>query len=164
MNKLLGNSDSERTHCVHNRWYWEGHHDQQSDWFLKLIPLLQVSLVTWRSLLVAVVSKMCVAGWLGCFRTALFRAHCLSLTFCGKCFATTQTLTFWVIIPQTSLYKVNTMDIKMPLLLTKLLLCSQQTLPSESSYVWIFMFFQKMKITQKNSQSTKSLMQQMTNG
>ena len=34
-----------RRYCDHNRPRWEGHSDQQSDRFLKLTPLLQVSLV-----------------------------------------------------------------------------------------------------------------------
>ena len=54
-----------RRHCDHNYLHWEGHCDQQSDRFLKLTPLLQVSLVTWRSLPVVVVSKTCVASWSG---------------------------------------------------------------------------------------------------
>ena len=48
------------------------------------------------------------ANWSGCFRTALFRALCLSLrlTFRGKRFTILQTLIFTVIIPHTSLYGV----------------------------------------------------------
>ena len=49
-----------RRHYDHNRLRWEGHCDQQSDRFLKLTPLLHVSLVTRKSLPVVVVSKMCV--------------------------------------------------------------------------------------------------------
>ena len=59
-----------RTHCDYSRLQWEGHCDQQSNRFLKLTSLLQVSLVTRRSSPV-VVSKMCVASWLGWIRTAL---------------------------------------------------------------------------------------------
>ena len=78
-----------RWHCDHNN-YTEGHCDQQPDRFLKLTPLLPVSLVTRRSSPVVVVSKMCVASWSGWFRTALFRAlrASLRLTFHGKRFAT----------------------------------------------------------------------------
>ena len=47
-----------------------GHCDQQSYRFLKLTPLLHVSLVTRRS---SPVFKMCVASCLGWVRSALFR-------------------------------------------------------------------------------------------
>ena len=68
----------------------------------------------------------------------------LRLTFGGKCFATSQTFIFEVIIPNTPLYgichcsllAVNTSHIQMPLLLTKLLLCSPQALPFTSSHVF----------------------------
>ena len=76
-------------------------------------PLLQVSLVIRRSLPVVVMSKMCVASWSRWFQTAMFRALRLSLklTFCGKRFATPQTLIFFffftVIIPRISLYGVS---------------------------------------------------------
>ena len=50
-----------------------GHCDQQSHQFPKLTPLLNVSLVTQRSLPVVAVFKMCVASWLGWVGTALIR-------------------------------------------------------------------------------------------
>ena len=79
-----------RRHCEYNRLHWEGYCDQQSYRFLKLTPLLHVSLVTRRSSLVVVVFKMCVASWSGWVRTALFRALRLSrrVTFWGKRLAT----------------------------------------------------------------------------
>ena len=94
-----------RRHSDHNWPHWKGNCDQQSDRFLKLTPLLQVSPVTRRSSPVVVVCKMCVASWSGWFRTALFRVLRLSLrlTFYGQRFATPQTLIFAVIIPHTSL-------------------------------------------------------------
>ena len=57
--------DPNWIHCM-------GHCGQQSYWFLKLIPLLHVSLGT-RSLPVVVVFKMCMASWSGWVRTALVR-------------------------------------------------------------------------------------------
>ena len=60
-----------RTNCDHNWLHWMGHCDQQSYRFLKLTPLLHVSLVTRRSSPVVVVFKRCVASWSGWVRTAL---------------------------------------------------------------------------------------------
>ena len=62
-----------RSYCDHNWLHWMGHCDQQSYQFLKLTPLLHISLATWRSLPMVVVFKMCIASWSGWVRTALFR-------------------------------------------------------------------------------------------
>ena len=51
--------------CDYNWLHWMGHRDQQPYWFLKLTPLLHVSLVTRRSSPVVAVFKMCVASWSG---------------------------------------------------------------------------------------------------
>ena len=59
--------------CDHNWIHWMGHCDQQSYRFLKLTPLLHVTLVTRKSSPVVVIFKTCVASWLGWVRTALFR-------------------------------------------------------------------------------------------
>ena len=61
-----------RRHSDHNWLHRDSHCDQQSNRFLKLTSLLQVSLVTWRSLPVVIVSKVCVASLFGRVRTALF--------------------------------------------------------------------------------------------
>ena len=92
--------------CDCNRLHWQGHCDQQSDWCLKLTPLLQVSLFTRKPSPVVIISEKCVARWSWWVRTALLRALRLSLTFCGERFATPQTLTSAVIRPHTSLYGV----------------------------------------------------------
>ena len=59
-----------RRNCDSNWLLWMGHCDQQSYWFLKLTPLLHISLVIQRSSPVVVVLKMSVASWLGWVRTA----------------------------------------------------------------------------------------------
>ena len=67
-----------RRNCDHNRIHWMGHCDQQPYLFLKLIPLLHVSLVTLRSSPMVVVFKMCVASWSGWVRTALSETFFIS--------------------------------------------------------------------------------------
>ena len=62
-----------RGNCDHNWLHWMGHCDQHSYRFLKLTPLLYVSLVTRRSSPLAVVFKMCLASWSGWVKIALFR-------------------------------------------------------------------------------------------
>ena len=103
-----------RRHYDHDWLHWKGHCDQQSYRFLKLTPLLQVSLVTRRFSPVVVVIKMCVASWSGWFRTALFRF---------SQFITSRFLA------------MNTLKVQMQFLLAKLLPCYRQTLPFASSYV-----------------------------
>ena len=151
-----------RRHCDHNLLHWEGYCNQQSDWFLKSTPLLQVSLVTWRSspVVVGLVSKMCVASLSGWFRTALFRALRLSLRliFCGKHFATPQTSIFTVITPYILLFwllAASTLRVQMPLLLTKLLLHSHWTWPLTSSVSGFPYLSKKWKLRRKKSESTK---------
>ena len=65
MNTFSGNSGSDEKTGDHNWLLWEDQCNQQLDQFLKLTPLLQVNLVTWRSLPVVAVSKVCLASWLG---------------------------------------------------------------------------------------------------
>ena len=67
-----------RRNCDHNWIHWMGHCNQQSQRFLKLTPLLHVSLVTWRSSPVEVVFKICVVSWSGWVRTALLRDSFIS--------------------------------------------------------------------------------------
>ena len=64
----------QRRWNLDNNWiHWMDHCDQQSYRFLKLTPLLHVSLVTRGPSPVEVVFKMCVASWSGWVRTTLFR-------------------------------------------------------------------------------------------
>ena len=67
------NQIHSRRYSDHNWLHWEGHCDQQSDRFLKLTPLSEVSLFTRMPSPQIVVSKVCVARWLGWVKTVLFR-------------------------------------------------------------------------------------------
>ena len=99
---------------------------------------------------------VCEASWSRWFRSALFRAVCLSLrlTLCGKFFATPKIFIFAVIISHTSLYgdwlAVNTSHVQMPPNLTKLLPCSRQTFAfCILLCVWVSIFIQEMKIAEE---------------
>ena len=72
-----------RRKCDHNWLHWVGHCDQQSYRFLKLRPLLHVSLVTQRSSPVVAVFKMCV---IGVGQTRPLQRPPLCITLCGKHF------------------------------------------------------------------------------
>ena len=151
-----------RRHRDHNRQYWEVYCYQQPHWCLKSRPLLKVLVARSYFSIGGGYQNMC-GELIGMVQDRPVRSPPFIFIFLLGAFCH-PTLTLAVILPRSSLWllAVKTSHIQMPLFLTKLLLCSQRSLPFTSSFVsgspWLSKKWKSRRKIQ-NQQQQKSMLQ-----